>query len=153
MHTIRPRPWTYFTGETLDGKQVLLGWVTDFIGVLLFDKKGELVSTNEYPLGIDLQRGLGPAVEAIAAKKIRVVKRELGFRRGPIRVQPFSVNGWKVRLKRFPDELEEFLFDPDRYSEDEARLYRTDIERWKVEGNSVLEWGNQYYLDGEGNTI
>src|SRR5262245_59914551 len=120
MHTIRSRPWTYFTGKTPDGRQVLLGWASDFIGVLFFDEAGGLVNTREYPLGIDLRRGLGPAVEAIAAKKIRAVKRELGFRRGPIHVKPFFVESWEVGLKTFSDDLEEFLSEPDRFPEDEA---------------------------------
>jgi hypothetical protein len=136
-----------------DGKQVLLGWVSDLIGVLFFDEEGELVSASEYPLGIDLRRGLGPVVEAIAAKRIRAVKRELGIRRGPIRVKPFFVKRWEVGLKLFPDDLEEFLSTPDRFSEDEAPIYWRDVEQWRADENCVLKWGNQYYLDREGNTI
>ncbi len=136
-----------------DRKQVLLGWVSDFIGVLFFDAEGEIVDSSVYPLGIDLRGGLGPVVEAIAAKKIRVVKRELEIRPGPIRVEPFFVKGWEVRLKQFPDDLEEFLSTPDRFPEKEAAIYRRDVEQWRAHDNCVLTWGNQYYLDREGNTI
>jgi hypothetical protein len=135
-----------------DSTQILLGWVSDFIGVLFFGKAGELLDTAEFPLGIDLRKGLGPAVEAIAEKKIRYVKRLLRFRSGAIHVQPFSVDKWGVRLKLFPDDLEEFLVHPDWF-EDEADLYGADLEKWREDGNCVLEWGNSYHLNKDGLTM
>src|SRR5438093_7316188 len=98
MHTIRSRWRTYFTGETKDGQQALLGWHSDFIAVLLFDAAGDLLETKQYPLGIDLQKGLGPAVEAIADKKIQDMRREFGFKRKPIRVKPFFIENWQIGL-------------------------------------------------------
>lgn len=153
MHTIRSRYRTYYTGSTADGKQVLLGWHSDFIAVLLFDETGKLLETKAYPLGIDLKLGLGPAVEVKARKKIQVIMRELHYRRGPIRVKPFFIESWQVGLRLFPIDLEEFLADPDRFAEDEAQIYKTDIDRWKANQNCILQWGNNYYLDRDGNTI
>jgi hypothetical protein len=135
-----------------DGTQVLLGWRSDFIGVLFFGKTGELLDTREYPLGIDLRKGLGPAVEAIAEKKIRGVKRLLQFRSGAIQVQPFFIERWGVGLKSLPEDLEEFLAHPDWF-EDEAELYQADLEKWRADRNCVLTWGNSYYLNMDGLTI
>jgi hypothetical protein len=150
MHTIRAGYQIYFTGNVPDGRQVLLGWVSDFIGVLFFDNTGKLVESREYPLGIDLSRGLGPAVEAVVAKKIRIVKRILGFRRGPIRVQPFCLEGWRVVLKPFPAYLEDFLAHPERFTEEDARVCRRDLHNWKADQRCVLEWDKDYFLNKDG---
>jgi hypothetical protein len=58
-----------------------------------------------------------------------------------------------VSLKTFSEDLEEFLSAPERFPEDEARIYRQDIERWRANGNCVLQWGNSHYLNRDGITI
>jgi hypothetical protein len=153
MHTIRTRPPTYFTGRTPDGKQVLLGWRSDFIAILLFDQTGTLLERRAHPLGIDLRKGLGPAVEAIADAKIRAIKKEIGFSGGPIRVQPFFIHDWRAGIKPFPEDLEDFLSDPSRFPEEDAEIFRADIKSWLDEGNCVLRWGNDYLLGPDGRTL
>ena len=153
MHTVRSRPWTFFTGSVPDGKQVLLGWVWDYVGVLFFDESGELLETKEYPHGVDLSRGLGPVVEAKVAKAIRLLKRGLRFRRGPIRVKPFSVARWDVALRPFPPDLEEFLACPEQFPEEEVESYRRDVRQWEADQRCALKWGNDHFLDRDGYTI
>src|SRR5437588_394352 len=153
MHTIRSRWRTDFAGETKDGQQALLGWHSEFVAVLLFDAAGDLLETKQYPLGIDLKKGLGPAVEAIADKKIEDIRRELGFKGKAIRVQPFSVEKWQIRLKLLPLDLEDFLAHPDQFPPEDAEIFRADLEKWKADQNCVLEWGNSYCLDKNGRTI
>jgi hypothetical protein len=153
MHAIRTRPRTYFTGKTTDGKQVLLGWVSDFVGVIFFDDMGKIIETREYSLGIDITKGFGPAVEARAKEEIKAIRKQFGVSRGQIKVQPFFIPKWQVELKLFPDDLQDYLDHPDSVAEEDLPIYRTDIERWIANQNYVLKWGNDYYLDKEGNTI
>jgi hypothetical protein len=153
MHTIRSRPWTFFTGSVPDGRQVLLGWVWDFVGVLFFDQAGQLVETSECPHGVDLSHGFGPVVEVKVAKAIRLLKRGLRFRKSAIHVKPFAIKSWDVALRPFPLHLEEFLACPDRFSEEDAAYYRRDVRQWEADQRCVLKWGNDHFLDRDGNTI
>jgi hypothetical protein len=153
MYTIQTRPHTYFTGRSNDGKQVLLGWLRDIIAVVIFDNTGHLLESREYPLNIDLKRGLGPAVETMVEKQIHVIRQLLNIRQGPIRVTPFVVDRWNIGLKQFPLDLEEYLDHPEGCSEEDAPIFRKDIEDWKRAGNCVLVWGNDYLLGGDGHTL
>jgi len=132
---------------------VLLGWVHDFIAVFLFDNTGDLLETREHPLNFDLKKGLGPAVESMVEKRIRVIKQMLSLRKGPIQVNLFFVESWNIGLKQFPLDLEDFLDHPDGFSDEDAQLFRKDVEDWKSAGNCVLSWGNDYLLGGDGHTI
>jgi hypothetical protein len=153
MYTIQTRPQAYFTGTTNDGKQVLLGWLRDIIAVVLFDNTGDLLETREYPVNINLKKGLGPVVETMVEKQIQVVRQLLGIREGSIQVNPFFVDSWKIGLKQLPLDLEDYLDHPDGYSEEDARIFRKDIEDWKSAGNCVLYWGNDYLLGRDGHTL
>jgi hypothetical protein len=150
MHTIRARHGTYWTGKTPDGKQVLLGWVWDFVGVLFFDDQGRVAATREFPIGIDPKQGFGPAVEAKVAKLIRFLKRQLHLRKAPIRVEPFSIEKWEIELRLFPNYLEEVLTRPDRFSEEEAEWLRGRMQQWKADRCCVLTWGNDHFINKDG---
>ena len=153
MHAIQTRPHTYFTGKTNDEKQVLLGWLGSFVAVVTFDNMGNILETREYPLNIDLKKGLGPIAEAIADKQIRVIRKQLHLHKGPIRVEQFFVERWNIGLKQFPLGLEDFLDRPDAFPEEDAQIFRKDIEDWKNAGNCVLQWGNDYHLGRDGHTL
>jgi len=153
MYTIQTRPQGYFTGTTNNGKQVLLGWLHDIIAVVIFDNTGDLLETREYPVNIDLKKGLGPAVEAMVEKQIQVVRQLLSIREGSIQVNPFFVERWDIGLKQFPLDLEDYLDHPDGHSEEDAQIFRKDIEDWKRAGNCVLYWGNDYLLGRDRYTL
>jgi hypothetical protein len=153
MYTIQTRPHTYFTGTTKDGKQVLLGLLRDMIAVVIFDNMGDLLETREYPVNIDLKKGLGPAVETMVEMRIHDVRQLLTTQHGPITVNPFVVEKWNIALKQFPLDLEDYLEHPDRCSAEDAQLFRKDIEDWKSAGNCVLYWGNDYLLGRDGHTL
>ena len=155
LHTIRYRPRTFYTGVMADGKQVLFGWHSDFVAVLIFDTMGNLLETREYPLGIDLKQGYGPVVEARALWEILTIKAALHFRGSSIHVKPFFVEKWQLGIKPFPLDLEDYLTHPQDFSDDDAADYRADIARWIAEGNCVLYWGEGYdhFLKRDGNTM
>lgn len=153
MYMIQTRPHTYFTGTTSDEKQMLIGLVRGILAVVMFDKMGDLLEAREQPVDVDLKKGLGPAVEAMLEKQIRAVSQSLGVRMGAIQVNPFFVEKWNIGLKQFPLDLEDYLDHPDGVSEEDARIFRKDIDDWKKTGNCVLYWGNDYLLGRDGHTL
>lgn len=153
MYVIRTRTPTYYTGRLPDSSQVLMGWCKEFIVVIVFSEGGNVVELQKHDLAVDTSKGLGPIVEAAVAKQVVEIQQQLGFRDAPIRVQPFFFDDLGVELKVFPDDLEDFLAHPEDFPEDDAEIYRADIQEWESAGNCVLVWGNDYDLDGEGYTI
>jgi hypothetical protein len=148
MNAIRTRPLTYYTGFTADGRQVLLGWLSNSIVIVFFDAGGTLLKMEEHAL--DLRKSFGPAIEAEVDKKIQAIRERLGIREGPIHVQPFFIENVCAGIKPYPADLQDYLSNPGSYSEEDAQIFRADVERWRAAGNCVLRWGEDYHIDSDG---
>jgi hypothetical protein len=61
--------------------------------------------------------------------------------------------GWRVGLKRFPIDLEDYLTHPGNFDGEDAECYQRDIEQWKADRRCVLRWGNDHHLDKYANSI
>ena len=153
MHSIRTRPSTYFAGQLSDGHQALLGWLGNGIVLVLFNIAGELVRTDRLPLEFDPTREFGPEAEKKVCNEIIRVVDKLGFVDGPIRVNPFFLDDLHAGIRSLPEDLEDFLANPTRFSDEDMELFRADIAKWCSLGNCVLRWNNDYDLDSDGYTI
>jgi hypothetical protein len=69
-----------------------------------------------------------------------------GFERAAIRVLPFAIPEIHVELRPLLSTHAAFLDDPDDYDEEEQQ----SIRAWIEEGSSELLYGDDYFLNGEG---
>jgi hypothetical protein len=155
MHTILSNPPTYFSGRIpADGRQVIIGRLFPFIVGLFFDSTGTFLEFQQRDLGIDPLNGFGPEVELVLSEGIQTWHSELAVREAPICVLPFLLEKERFSVRLFPYDIECFLAHPEDYSEQDAAVFREDIERWKSAGNCVLCWGgDDHHLDSDGYTI
>jgi hypothetical protein len=117
----------------------------------LFDKAGRLqeVRTRPDPLQInpkaEADNGAGPEFDV--AELEGWLRAEFdGFERAPIRVRPFSIPEIGLRLNPLISAALDILDNPEACAEDEE----VAIRAWIEEGCGELSYGNDYFLDGEG---
>ena len=142
----------FFTGHTSDGRQVLLGCLSnEFLTGIFFDTHGNLIGSQNRPTS-----GLNPydprLVEKVSAS-LDAWWKELGFAPGTIRVRRFDCKEAGVRIEDLPDYLEEFLQDPEGFAQNKqesASSYFESGRRWRESGQFVLWWAKDYWLDGGG---
>jgi hypothetical protein len=79
------------------------------------------------------------------------LKRELGFRPGVIRVREFRMLEEHLAVFQLPKYFEAFMKDPNdpRFAEIREEL-PSHISDWISSGSFILEWGNTYWLNREG---
>lgn len=80
-------------------------------------------------------------------------KAEIGFKEGPITVEPFFLKEYSIGIEEFPLDLADYLSDPSKYPPEDQAEFLKDIKRWKDEGNFVFFWSESYHLDRKGNSL
>lgn len=139
----------YFdAGTTSDGRQALMGAFWEQTFALFFDTDGRLLEYATRPLLPGRPSGQpdhGPSRSAIEAWQA-----ELGFEPADIRVKRFSCRAAGVGIEDLPSHLEEFLEDPDGFNDEDRVNYPIEIQKWIENGDFVLYWGNDLWLDGNG---
>ncbi|MEZ6143766.1 MAG: hypothetical protein R3B84_24640 [Zavarzinella sp.] len=153
IYKIQSSPPAYYTGKRIDGKQYLFGQVENFIAFISFDNTGNLLEFTKYNASVDLSHGLGPYIEQIVTIDIKRISESLAVVEAPINIALFFLADWNVGLKLFPIDLEDFLGQPEEYSDDDALIFRKDIDDWLKNRYSVLHWGNNYLLGRDGLTL
>jgi hypothetical protein len=81
--------------------------------------------------------------------------RELGFSPSLIRIKEFRMPAELFAVYHLPSHFSSFLIDPnDRIFDEEDRgAYPEMIRQWHESGQFVLEWGNDYWLDRNGDVV
>ena len=57
-----------------------------------------------------------------------------------------------IGIEDYPDHFGEILDDPDS-SDDEKADVRDSMETWDADGQFVLNWGNDYWLESTGEVV
>ena len=147
----------YFdAGTASGGRQAMMVAFYTGLTAIFFDADGELLGHEVRPLPpeepadsparrITLDT---PAVEAALA----AWKAEVGFRPEPIRVQRFEVDELGVGIADRPSHMEEFLKAPEVAEPNETEREHSwqSLREWEAEGNFVLYWGNDLWVNAEG---
>ena len=79
-------------------------------------------------------------------------KAEHGFRPSTIRVKQFFSVKHGAGIEEYPTHFTEILEDPASDDVEKADI-RASMESWDEDGNFVLYWGNDYWLNESGEVV
>ncbi len=165
LYTIRPDQGYFHCGITGDGRQVLMGLYCPDLVALFFNTAGDYLGHEERRLEF-LQRNDvivdGVPIEGLVAfydiydqridPRLRAWQAELGFRDLADRVKKFSVPTLGIAIEDEPDHFREILEDPETSEEEKADV-RDSMADWYEDGQFVLLWRNDYWLDSTGEVV
>lgn len=149
-YTIQNNGNYFTTGYTASGEQVLMGLVAGDCGpevlCVLFDVNGKFLTTTSDPI----PAGSARTADTAASRQVVSVQQRMGFQPGTIRVQRFAMPGRAVGIDDLPDHYQEFLASPGHHDPKRQEELAEDVRQWIEEGDFVLRWGEDFYLDSEG---
>jgi hypothetical protein len=152
-YAIRPGEGYFSAGVTPDGAQVLMGLYCPNLVAFRFDRDGSLIGAEQRP--VPFFRGVTPPYDIYDDRiqpMIGAWKDEMGFRPATIRVGRFYSDEYGIGIEDYPSHFHEMLDDPDADAEEKAGI-REAMELWDADGQCVLLWGNDYWLDGSGHVV
>ena len=152
-YAIRPDEGYFSAGVIADGQQVLIGLYCPNLVAFRFDRDGKLVGSEQR--AVPFFRSATPPYD-IHDERLRPMldgwKAEKGFRPETIRVQRFYSDDYGIGIEDYPSHFHEVLDDPAADAEEKADI-RVSMELWDRDGQFVLLWGNDYWLDGSGRVV
>jgi hypothetical protein len=153
LYAIRPDEGYFFAGVTPGGAQVLMGLFCPNLVAFRFDREGNLLGSEQQP--VPFFQGVAPPYD-IYDQRIQPMiegwKQEMGFRPATIRVRKFWSAEHYIGIEDYPSHFHEILSDPSADEEEKADV-RESMERWDKDGQFVLQWGNDYWLDRAGRVV
>lgn len=153
LYAIRPDEGYFFAGVTPNGEQVLMGCFCPNLVVFRFDPEGNLLRSEQRP--IPFFQGVTPPYDIYDERiqpMIDAWKAEMRFRPATIRVRKFWSDEHCIGIEDYPSHFHEILADPDEDEEEKADV-RESMELWDKDGQFVLQWGNDYWLDRTGRVV
>lgn len=143
----------FHTGRVKNGNQVLMGVLMPELVMVEFDGDGNYlgITTREIPkqfLSVinDIYRIEGYIQSAL----IENWQDEIGLMPGTISVKKFFLPDRWIGIQDLPDHFQEILDQPEVYDEEFRREIQDEMKQWLDSGNFVFWWGNDYYLNQEG---
>jgi hypothetical protein len=151
----------YITGRGDGGHAIIIGLRYPYICAVLFDASGKLTEVRIRPLPFRARamREGGPYLIEDPDFQDRYIAQaqiwgaELGFSEQSIVIERFAFPEFDLGIENLPRHMQHFRSNPDESSEEDKRELPKMIEEWIAEGNFVFWWGNDYYLDKEGEII
>lgn len=162
MYRLQTHPvLDYCAGHDQHGEAILFGLRYPHIVAVLFDRAGRFLEIRVRPLGFEAPtvHSQGPYITEDPFFLERVKDRlllwqdEFGFVEGPIVVDCFRIPELLIGIDDLPRHLKKFLKAPADFSSDEQSNYPEIIRDWTTDGNCVLWWGREYYLNKDGEVI
>lgn len=143
----------FCAGITSDNKQVLMGLLCPSIAAIFFDSEGTLLHVEQHP--VNFFQGVNPPYN-IYDKRIPTLilawLMEIGFQPATIKVKKFFSQVRYVGIEDYPSHFEEILNDP-KESVEEKNDIRESMRLWDKDGQFVLHWGNDYWLNVSGEVV
>ena len=153
LYAIRPDEGYFSAGITADCEQVLMGLFCPNLIAFRFDREGNLLGSEQR--SVPFFRDVTPPYDMFDERiqpMIATWKAEMGFRPATIRVRKFFSDEHFIGIEDYPSHFHEVVSDPGADEEEKADI-RGSIELWDKDGQFVLQWGNDYWLDGSGRVV
>jgi hypothetical protein len=152
-YIIRDNGEYFYTGRTLGKGQILFGILAgengQEIAAVWFDPAGKFSRFTTQKITTL------PSETRDAALHRHVIEfqRTNGFRPDTIRVKKFSIPDRFIKIEDIPEHYQEFLNNPNDYEPERQQELADDIRTWIQDGDFVLWWGEDYYLDSSGEVV
>jgi hypothetical protein len=149
-YTVRNNGQYFTTGIDGQGRQVLMGLLfgaasPEVVGVF-FDKSGDFLGSVAEPVGPRPNED----DEAAAYRTLAGLQRTIGLTPASISIKKFWLADRQVGISDLPEHYQDFLNNPGEFDERRRAELSGDVQRWFLEGDFVLWWGEDYYLDKDG---
>jgi hypothetical protein len=141
----------YFTaGVDGQGRQVLMGILfgatSPEVVAVFFDRLGDYLGSLAEPVVPRPSEN----DEVAAGRALAGVQSAIGLTPASITVKRFWLDDRHVGISDLPEHYQDFLNNPEKFDEQRRAELSGDVQRWFSEGDFVLWWGEDYYLDKEG---
>jgi hypothetical protein len=154
LFPIRSSPPSWFAGLLPDGRQALISCAASGeLTLVSFDRDGNLLGVLHHELPSPKQLLEDGYRRAVFDDDYQdYVQRELGLSLEVIRVRPFCMPEEMLEVYQMPKHYEAFLKNPDSpdFSPEDRNYYPELITRWNESGQFVFVWGNDYWLNSNG---
>jgi hypothetical protein len=148
---INTNPPHYHAGREPGGVQVFVTIDGGNLYTLLFNSDGLLNEIKQRPHLANLTDGFGPEVEEQLDLLCESEIATFDYPEQAIVIQPFYCPDVLIGIRPLPLHLEDYVSNPERHSQADARYLRTRLYQWVTEGRFVLRIGSQNYsIDSEG---
>jgi hypothetical protein len=164
-YPIQPEQRYFDVGMTGAGRQVLMGLYCPDLVAIFFDASGDLISHEARHLEFLQHSSVivdGEPIEGMVGfydiyderipPRISAWQEELEFRPATIRVKQFFLDELGIGIEDYPSHFGEILDDLGASDEEKADV-RESMELWDADGQFVLYWGNDYWLDDSGEVV
>lgn len=118
-----------------------------------FDVDGNWLGTEERPVAFF--QGVKPPYNIYdnrISPLIEAWKKEMLFQEATIKVKKFLSEEHDIFIEDYPSHFYEILSDPNADDEEKADI-RDSMKSWDIDGQFVLQWGNDYWLDESGQVV
>jgi hypothetical protein len=156
-YTIQNNEIYYWTGRDRNHQQVMLGLLAPDILIYRFDMDGNYLKCERAALinnpKKDDETGiyvLDSTFMARFSSELVKVKHLIGYQARTIRINEFFDLEHYVGILPYPSDYQNFLDSPDGFSDEEKRIYESHVSRWDKDGNFVFCWGEEYWMNSEG---
>jgi|GEM_PF-1648077 len=138
-------------GICADGRQLLKGFFHDGLTAIFFDSAGYLLGCEVRPFPEEARKNTAESDAAIG-RAWEVWMEEIGYQPETIHVRKFVVPELGIGIEDRPGYMEDFLKAPelDEPDEEERKWMFDLIHEWDEDGSFVLYYGNDLFMDGEG---
>src|SRR5205814_740764 len=136
-----------------DKQQVLLGLACPNLLAFRFDQEGNLLWTEQRP--VPFFQGVTPPYEIYDPRippLMEAWKVEMRFHPAKIKVKKFFSEQFFVGIEDYPSHFQEILNDPAAGDSEKADVLDS-MKLWDKDGQFVLQWGNDYWLDKAGEVV
>jgi len=80
-------------------------------------------------------------------------KAGVGFMDKPINICKFYLKDYQIGVAALTNCMQEAVDAPDHFDPVELEMIREEIDRWLETGQFVLDWGNDYYMNKNGEVV
>lgn len=150
-----PEYW-FYTGKS-QNRQALIGLLGNCLTAVIFDSGGNCLGVPEpltsVPGSVQMSPGKGLSEEQLRVqveKQIDLYRDQMGFENAGIQVKRFAFPTHKIGVEDLPDDLQEFLLNPRRFSNADRADLEDTLEGWKEEDLFVFWWGQSFTMDMQG---
>jgi len=153
LYAIQNDTYNFHTGLLPDGRQVLMGVYFPDLVVVEFGYDGTYLSLRTETIPPDFvsvnSHGIKVMDEVRLDEEIRKLQQAIGYSPATIRVKQFFLSDRRIGIRDLPDYLVEAAAGMDADALDPAEA-QEDIRIWQENGEFVLWWSKDIYMDAEG---